>query len=111
MIALLQAAASPASFTMQHAYEALLGIALLLMGWHQTRAQKDRDDAHNEAQRDRDRITALEVHNAELRTHIGVDGNGILARLDRMEEKMEDRLDNVDQKVADILNHIMKRGA
>ena len=79
MYALMQAAA-----TMPHPgpslgdlFRSLTPFALMALGWMQARSIAERTEMRAEVKALREEVTALNVH-------VGVDGNGIIARLDAL---------------------------
>ncbi len=69
------------AITLAETLRSLTPFALLGLAWWQKRSADDRAELRAKADKDSDRITALEVHNAELRTHVGVDGNGLTQQM------------------------------
>jgi hypothetical protein len=82
MFSLVQATASlQDGVSVSELLRGITPFALLVLGWMQKRGADDRAEIKAEQKRDNERITALEVHNAELRTHVGIDGNGLTKQL------------------------------
>lgn len=68
-----------------------LGLAQALVLLWMRQSAEDRE-------RIRDAVSALQKENAELRAHMGVDGNGIMARLDTIEHKLDRALNELAEQ-------------
>ncbi len=86
MLTLVQAAvmqAPPSSFgDVTRALTSLTPFALLILGWMQTRSASDRTEMRADLKTMAEAITVLRTAVTTLNTHVGVDGNGIISRLD-----------------------------
>ena len=90
---LLQAAVAATGPSWQGIATIVIGALQALLFWMLGQSTQDRREMRND-------IAALKDQVSSLNAHVGVDGNGLLARFDKMESKIDA-----------IFSHIMKGGA
>ena len=93
MMTLLQVAAAATGPSWQGIATIVIGAFQALLFWMLGQSSQDRREMRTD-------ISALKDQVASLNAHVGVDGNGLLARFDKMESKIDA-----------IFSHIMKGGA
>lgn len=103
MLSLVQAATMPpAGPTWQHFAVVAFGLLEVGVLWWMKESSKDRTQI-------RDTVAEMRGEISALNTHVGVDGNGIIARLDEMNRKL-DRLAEEMAESRGRTQHIRTKG-
>jgi hypothetical protein len=64
--------------------------ALLALGWMQARSAEDRRDIKSDMKQLTNELASIRQEVTALNTHVGVDGNGIISRLDGLASTLDE---------------------